>query len=48
LPWSVEVSTHVSGVPHILPAVIDAQGTHLPLSHADMLGQAVPHPPQLA
>jgi hypothetical protein len=48
LLWSVEVSTHISGVPHIFPAVIDAQGTHLPLSHADKFGQAVPHPPQLA
>jgi hypothetical protein len=47
LPRSVAVSTHMSGVPHIIPAVIDAHGTHLPPTHAAPTEHAMPHAPQL-
>jgi hypothetical protein len=38
----------MSGVPHILPAGIDAHGTHVPATQAAPLAHTLPQPPQLA
>jgi hypothetical protein len=48
LPRSVIGSTHIGGIPHIIPPVMDVHGTHLPATQADPLAQAIPQPPQLA